>query len=211
MMDTAGNLLLNCSCTILHPFSWLDHADHDDHGDPHSLNHHKLYKSRRLEVCRKAACRRNSRRTCSLPREVKNAPTQHRTTNLGTNSREFAISSISSITSENHKSICLKNRIEKRERERQSVPARLSRGTSNRTYTVLDCSHCSHFMTAWLHPIEIFHPNVHELKNSPRILTSFKDTSSVTSQDWDPWLHQCSPTTKETHLPKEPMGITIVG
>ena len=51
----------------------------------------------------------------------------------------------------------LSEKSNRRERERQSVSARLSKGTSNRTYYFLDCSH---FLTAWLHPIEIFHPDV---------------------------------------------------
>ena len=156
---------------FLHPFSWLDH---DDHGDPpqpqppSGTSPAGLKSAGRLPV---GGC---SCRTCSLPGEVNNAPTQHRTTNLGTNSREFAISAISSVTyaRKSQKYLSQKSNRKERERERQSVPARLSRGTSNRSYTVLDCSHCSHFMTAWLHPIEIFHPNVYELKNFPRILTS---------------------------------------
>ena len=60
----------------------------------------------------------------------------------------------------------LSEKSNRRERERESVSARLSRGTSNRTYYFLDCSL---FMTAWLHPNEIFHPDVQRSTKKPRL------------------------------------------
>ena len=45
----------------------------------------------------------------------------------------------------------------KRERERVGISKTQQRNLKANLYTFLDCSH---FMTAWLHPIQIFHPDV---------------------------------------------------
>jgi hypothetical protein len=60
-MVTAGNLLLNCSCTRFHDWIMMIMVTL-------AASTTIRYKSRRLEVCRKAACRRNFAATKNLSR-----------------------------------------------------------------------------------------------------------------------------------------------